>query len=62
MDTVALCESLGHEVEEASPDIDPEPFARAFFTVICGSVAAGIDLAAEELGRRPARDELEIAT
>jgi amidase len=61
-DTVALCESLGHDVEEASPDIDPEPFARAFFTVICGSVAAGIDLAEQELGRRPARDELEIAT
>jgi amidase len=62
LDTVALCESLGHEVEEASPDIDPEPFGRAFFTVICGSVAAGIDLAEAEIGRRPARDELEIAT
>lgn len=61
-DTVKLCEAMGHEVEEASPDIEPEPFAKAFFTVICGSVAAGIDLAEEELGRRPARDELEIAT
>jgi amidase len=61
-DTVALCEAMGHEVEEASPDIEPEPFAKAFFTVICGSVAAGIDLAEAELGRRPARDELEIAT
>jgi amidase len=61
-DSAALCEALGHDVEEASPDIDPEHFARAFFTVICGSVAAGIDLAEQELGRRPARDELEIAT
>jgi amidase len=62
LDTVALCQSMGHDVEEATPDIDSEPFARAFFTVICGSVAAGIDLAERELGRRPARDELEIAT
>jgi amidase len=61
-DAVRLCESLGHDVEEATPDIDSEHFARAFFTVICGSVAAGIDLAEEELGRRPARDELEVAT
>jgi amidase len=61
-DAVRLCESLGHDVEEAGPDIDSEHFARAFFTVICGSVAAGIDLAEEELGRRPARDELEVAT
>jgi amidase len=62
LDTVALCESMGHEVVEASPDIDIEPFARAFFTVICGSIAAGIDHAEAELGRRPARNELEVAT
>ena len=61
-DAVALCESLGHIVEEASPELDAEDFARAFFTAICGSVAAGIQLAERHMGRKPARDELEIAT
>lgn len=61
-DAALLCESLGHHVEEARPEVDSEEFARAFFTVICGSVAAGIDYAAKELGRRPARNELEMAT
>lgn len=61
-DAARLCESLGHHVEEAAPPVEPDSFAHAFFTVICASVAAGIELAARELGRRPARDELEIAT
>jgi amidase len=61
-DAAALCRELGHEVEEASIDIDPDEFGHAFFTVVCGSVAAGIERAALELGRRPARDELEVAT
>jgi amidase len=61
-DAARLCEELGHEVEEAHPPIDPEPFGHAFFTVICASVAAGIELAEQHLGRRVARDEIEIAT
>jgi amidase len=61
-DAVKLCEELGHHVEEASPEIDPEPFAEAFFTIVCGSVAAGIALAERELGRRPTRDDLELGT
>jgi amidase len=60
--TAEICRDLGHIVEEASPDINSDQFSLAFFTVICGSVAAGIERAAEELGRRPARDELEVAT
>jgi amidase len=61
-DAALLCAELGHDVCEAAPPIDPEGFAHAFFVVICGSVAAGLELAAHELGRRPARHELEIAT
>ncbi|HEV8245690.1 MAG TPA: amidase, partial [Polyangiaceae bacterium] len=61
-DTVKLCVELGHEVEEATPKIDAEPFAHAFFTIVCGSIAAGIELAEKELGRRPVRAELEMAT
>jgi amidase len=61
-DAAFLCAELGHDVTEAAPAIDAEAFAHAFFIVICGSVAAGLELAAEELGRRPTRDELEIST
>jgi amidase len=61
-DAAALCRELGHEVEEASPEIDPDRFAHAFFTVICSSVAAGIERGAHAHGRRPARDEIEVAT
>ncbi|HEY3495864.1 MAG TPA: amidase [Polyangiaceae bacterium] len=61
-DAARLAAELGHDVEEADPPIDPEPFAHAFFTVICASVAAGIAIAEQELGRRVARDEIEIAT
>lgn len=61
-DAALLCENLGHDVEEASPPIEPETLAHAFFVVVCGSVAAGIEEAAKARGRRPHRDELEIAT
>lgn len=61
-DAAALCRELGHTVEEASPVLDADRFAHAFFTVICSSVAAGVERAARSLGRRPTRDELEIAT
>lgn len=61
-DAVKLCQSLGHELVEDAPDLDAEDFARAFFTAICGSVAAGIQLAEREIGRKPAKNELEIAT
>src|SRR5690606_25208529 len=53
-----LLEQLGHEVVEATPDLEPEPLAEAFFTVICGSIAAAIALAEHETGRRPQRHEL----
>ncbi|MFZ5893461.1 MAG: amidase [Myxococcota bacterium] len=61
-DAAELCRELGHDVEEANLDVDPDEFGHAFFTVICASVAAGIERAALALGRRPARDELEVAT
>ncbi|HVJ20957.1 MAG TPA: amidase [Polyangiaceae bacterium] len=61
-DAVSLCRELGHEVVEASPALDGESVAHAFFTVIAGSIAAGISLCERELGRRPAGDDLEIST
>jgi amidase len=62
LDAAALCQELGHTVEEADIEINADQFSYAFFTVICGSVAAGIERAAHAFGRRPRRDELEVAT
>ena len=40
-DTVALLESLGHTVVEASPPIDREEFLRAFLLMVCGQSRCG---------------------
>jgi amidase len=61
-DTARLLADLGHEVEEADPDIDAEGFARDFFTLVCVETAAFLARAAADLGRRPRRGELESAT
>jgi amidase len=61
-DTARLLADLGHHVEEADPDIDAEAFARDFFTLVCVDTAAFLARAAELVGRRPARGELESAT
>jgi amidase len=61
-DAARLLAELGHEVEEADPDIDAEAFARDFFTLVCVETAAFLARAATELGRSPRRGELESAT
>ncbi|HLK93660.1 MAG TPA: amidase [Polyangia bacterium] len=61
-DAARLLAELGHEVEEADPEIDAEAFARDFFTLVCVETAAFLAQAAERLGRRPRRGELESAT
>jgi amidase len=61
-DTAYLCEELGHEVVEASPDIDAEAFSLAFFTLTCASVASGIALGERELGRSVGPEDIETAT
>jgi len=60
--TVALCESLGHRVREASPTVDAA--GLMFATVRLGSahLAAAIDGLAGALGRMPAEDTLEATT
>lgn len=49
----SLCESLGHQVDIASPRIDALGFARAFFYHFAAGVAAELT-AAEAFLRRPA--------
>ena len=61
-DAAALCQSLGHEVVEAAPEIDGERFKQAFDTVWFAQLAAGLELATANFGRRPAGDDLEPLT
>jgi amidase len=57
-----LCEELGHEVEEAAPEIDRHELVRAYFTQIAVSVAAGIAEAERLSGRRATPAGFEAST
>ncbi len=62
-EAVALCRSLGHEVEEISaPDIDGHALADAFFIVAGEGVAGVVQMMAGARGTPVARDELEPLT
>lgn len=61
-DAVGLLRELGHEVEEAAPEVDGPAFSRAFFAILCAETAAEIARAARDLKRRARADEFEFAT
>ena len=61
-DTVALLESLGHTVVEASPPLERDEFLRSFLLMVCGQAAADLMDAEETTGRRAAPGNVEIAT
>lgn len=58
-ETAALCESLGHRVEEASLPGDYEAAGSAGGTVIAASVAAMLDAEATRRGRPIGEEEIE---
>ncbi len=58
----ALCQDLGHDVEDASPRFDYEQFRRASIRAWAIFVAAGVEALVEATGRRPSPDTLEAAT
>lgn len=60
--TAALLEALGHEVEEAQPEIDAATFNQAFATLWFSGIAFAVELMAMQLGRRPQPHELEGLT
>jgi len=60
--TARLCQELGHEVVEATPEIDGGTFARAFFTMVCGETRADIEEAEVLLGRKATAKDFEPAT
>jgi amidase len=61
-ETAALCESLGHQVEEANLPGDFEAAGSAGGTVIAASVAAMLDAEATRRGRPIGEDEVEEVT
>ncbi|NIO41583.1 MAG: amidase [Burkholderiales bacterium] len=60
--TVRLCQDLGHEVVEATPELDGPSFARAFFTMVCGETRATIEEAALLFGRKATASQFEADT
>jgi amidase len=57
-----LCADLGHEVEEAAPEIDGFGLSQAFMIMWSAGVAASLAGVAELIGRKPERHELEPLT
>ncbi len=58
-DAAALLEELGHEVVEATPEVDAAPFSRAFLLLVAAELGADLDDAEALIGRRAHRREVE---
>jgi amidase len=54
-----LCESLGHVVEEASPEFDRSTFRQATGVVVCANVANSVDARLAALGRSLGPNDIE---
>jgi amidase len=61
-ETVMLCQSLGHEVEEATFSIDSEKFARSFFIMTCAETMSAIQSIGRLMKHRPTHKDVETTT
>ncbi|MHA1154426.1 MAG: amidase [Alphaproteobacteria bacterium] len=61
-EAASLCESLGHRVEEAGPEIDRPVVQDAALAIISVQTALLLDLLSRELERTCAPDDVERAT
>jgi amidase len=57
-----LCERLGHDVEEASPEVDAKVLSSASLLVVCANIRAALDVRAAMLGREPMASDVERLT
>ena len=60
--TIGLLEELGHEVEEARPDINGQALAKSLITLYAGEVAAIMDDLVPLLGRKAKPSDVEADT
>ena len=61
-DTGQLCETLGHDVEEAAPPLDMTAARQAFRVIVAGNVWTAISARAAALGRQPSGQDVEPVT
>ncbi len=61
-DAARLCQSLGHHVEEARPEIDPEILVPAFLLVVAAETEAELMASVKRVGRPPKADDFEVPT
>jgi len=57
-----LCADLGHEVDEASPELNLELLMPAFMAIWTGNLAAVVDFIARLTGQTPSTDNMEGLT
>ena len=60
--TALLLQKLGHDVEEAEPDIDGEELAASYMVLYFGEVATDIDELKTVLGRDAVQSDVETLT
>jgi amidase len=61
-DAAELCAALGHEVEEAAPQLHPEMLVNSFMTVWAVGNAWTLDSLSFAVGGKPAPEDLEPGT
>lgn len=62
VEAAKLCESLGHHLEPASPDIDADENATAARIIISAHTRRALEARAAVLGRDPSPDDVEAVT
>jgi len=62
MDAAKLCEELGHEVEEAAPQLNGEMLVNAFMTIWSAGAAWTVDSLSFAVGRKPSQEDFEPGT
>jgi amidase len=62
LETAILLHRLGHDVEEAQPDLDGMALARSFFAMYYGEVAADLEDLELVLGRKATAQDVETVT
>jgi amidase len=61
-DAAALCEELGHHVEEAGPPLDPAPLWASVDVVWTAGISSGIEGWSRALGKPITREDVEPLT